>query len=69
MHIEEPLRDSKLCHNLRFDKQFGNTEDWIKFRIANAKITTVLWFTLSPIYCTYSDTLYNPRCHAMIILN
>lgn len=65
--IEEPILESKLCHNLRFDQQFGETKEWIKFRKANMQITTILWFTLSPVI--WAETLYNPKCHAMIILN
>lgn len=69
LNIEEPIRDSKLCYNLVFDQQFGTTRAWITFRKANMNITKILWFTLSPVYCTASETLYNPKCHAMIILN
>jgi len=67
--IEEPLQESIFCYNLRFDHQYGSARDWIQFRRANLKITTVLWFTLSPVYWVECETLYNPRCHAMIILN
>lgn len=67
IHIEEPLLESKFHHALRFDQQFGDTKDWIKFRKANLKITQILWVTLSPVI--WAETLYNPKCHIMIILN
>lgn len=69
LNIEEPIQESWLCHNLRFDHQYGTTREWITFRKANMEITTILWFTLSPVYCPASETLYNPKCHTMIILN
>lgn len=66
--IEEPLQESKLCHNLRFDHQFGDAKNWIKFRKANMNITKIFWFTLSPVI-DVGLTLYNPKCHIMIIIN
>lgn len=69
LNIEEPILESIFCHNLRFDHQFGDIKDWIKFRRANLKITSIFWFKLSPVYCQASETLYNPMCHIMIILN
>lgn len=69
LSIEEPILESKFCHNLRFDHQFGNTKEWIKFRKENMKVTAILWLTLSPVYCQASETLYNPKCHIMLILN
>lgn len=65
--FEEPIKESKFCHNLRFDQQFGEASDWIKFRKANMKITKIFWLTLSPVI--WAETLYNPKCHIMIILN
>lgn len=67
--IEEPIQESIFCHNLRFDRQYGDTKAWIKFRRANLKTTSIFWFKLSPVYCHASETLYNPSCHVMIILN
>lgn len=69
LFIEEPIIGSVFCHNLRFHQQFGETREWIKFRRENLKTTSIFWFTLSPVYCSASETLYNPKCHAMIILN
>lgn len=67
LNFEEPILESRFHHLLRFDKQFGETKDWIKFRKANLKTTQIFWLTLSPVI--YLETLYNPKCHIMIILN
>lgn len=66
--IEEPLLSSTFCHNLRFDQQFGDTKEWMKFRRANLKTTQIFWITLSPVV-DYGLTLYNPKCKITIILN
>lgn len=68
LFIEEPIFESILCHNLRFDQQFGDSKDLIKFRKANMKITSIYWLTLSPVI-DCGLTLYNPKCKITIILN
>lgn len=68
LYIEEPLQQSIFCHNLRFDHQYGTTKEWLAFLKANMKITKIFWITLSPVIDT-GLTLYNPKCHIMLILN
>ena len=68
LYIEEPILSSKLCHNLRFDNQFGDSKEWIEFRRANMCITQIFWLTLSPVI-DMGNTLYNPKCKITLILN
>lgn len=67
LHIELPLVFDCKLSNIHFN-DFETSKKRFDFRRKNLKITQMMWLTTSPVI-DYGNTLYNPKCLIMIILN
>lgn len=66
-HIEDLKFDSIFSHNLKFT-EYGDGRERFALCKSLGKLKQCIWLTLPPVI-DYGNTLYNPKCMFLIILN